>query len=290
MKINKIIDTKINTVGKLVFDPKTNSIIGLMIGSGIKTWSLLTGELTRELDTNSSSVSNFGLSNDGNMLISADNDGIIKIFIFQNNDWLLDKHIVAKKGRSLDVIINHNNSQFLRTNSTELIIEHWNIVTNELQKNYSFGSCDFHPQKALIAMWKNKFIILNDYESDQTQRKIYVGEDIARVSFSHDGSCLITSNASGEVIIWNLKNNKTTIVSKASDFVRYSVSSSGTNIFASLYESGAICTYELPTGRLLKQGHSSFYQPNCMDISPKGNMIALSGSKIDGRYIEIWDF
>lgn len=287
MEFKRIIETTVGINRKLIFNPINNLLIGAHLENGIRFWDPPTGKTVDSVNMQPNDSGIIDLSRDGQFLISGTDNGIISLFKLTSDKWVLEDTIVAEKARCLDMLISHNDEKIIRVNFTEeyLNIELWDISNKILQRNFSGGFADFHPDKSLIAIRQNEHILLYDYDLDQIIKKLYV-TDIAPVYFDSSGVFVITINAGGNVVLWNIQDDTQTLVTTDHYFAVNLAVSSNTNKFISISDSGLLRLYELPTGKLCGEIFGIFYQANDIAISSQANTIAVGGWGVSSEYIK----
>jgi len=181
--------------------------------------SILSVKAQINIGSNHQKVYDFCFSKDGNHLI-VPIDGKIKMF--QTKEYKLINEIKLN-GRAFCLAIDINNignNIVIATNDSSLVI--WDLCQKEnvqaIKQPYLITSVKFSPNDSLIAIVSSDNNIL--ICETKTFKPIYTlqkhSKDITDIEFI-DNTKLISSSADGNIIIWDIFNEKTINLWKASD-------------------------------------------------------------------------
>ncbi|MEH2120211.1 WD40 repeat domain-containing protein [Nostoc sp.] len=250
----------------------------------VKLWDI-NGGLITNMAMHTGRVYSVKFSPDNQLIASASADHTIII-------WTKDGKYVRTLNRHKDAVFDiafSPDSQYLVSASRDRSIILWNAKNGNFIKSYVNGSLirriDFAPDGKNIAFTSDNNIKIWNRE---TEKSIIFGKEpglLSSVKFSRKANILVSSDYSGEIYIWNIKNldnsgNQKPIKKFKTEHVGYlnniNVSDNG-KIIASAGEDGIIKLWD-KNGNLLK--HIKAHKSGVQEVSfiPKNNNFIASSS------------
>jgi len=288
MKLFRKIETSNIGPGTLTFNRKKPILAKGGFYHGIMMWDFKTGVLVQELDNRSDYLGAINFSPDGNFLVSATDDGAIKLWRCVNSIWRLENQFQGESGRILSVALHSDNDALSRMNATTNKVEVWRLRADTTPKVYVFGYVAFHQNQPLVAIRKSERLIVVNYITDEIIFDAYVGDHLSQIAFGKNGNSIATINDSGELELLDLQTKSRQIFSRPGDYAVKVIIPTNRAIACVLYESGAIAIWDINDGILKETTYTKLYQADGMAISHQGNFLAVGSGAIDGGSIELW--
>lgn len=282
------------------------------IGRKIAVWNLETKSEQTTLSV-SGDVDSFVLSQDGKIVVTTSNNGIIEVWDTQTG---LLVGFVEEKDCSL-VDISPDNKVLISV-SIHGVIKIWNLdriinQTEEIQMpEECFPLYVLSPNGELLASNQDSIVKIWNIKNKKlvSTLKGHVSH-INSISFSSDGHRIVTSSRDGSIIVWNLEDGKRLHLLKRKGEIRvwnpkskkaitlfdnYSASvvdavfsKNGKDVLSFSYD-GIITKWNLETGKIQNEYEyadiaNSFLENEFLGISNDGKVLSVS----EQHGLNVWD-
>jgi WD40 repeat protein len=165
----------------------------------------------RSLKGHESTIEHMAFSNDGRMLVSADESGAIKVWEVKTGQ--LRQSI--SNGNLVTALAVDPTGQLLASAGSDYLISVWNATTGALQVKLKkhenvVNALTFSPDgKSLASGGDDRVAVLWDVVAGKSKQTLK-GHDltVTSLAFSADGQLLATGSGNASVVLWNVDNGK----------------------------------------------------------------------------------
>lgn len=283
------------SVESVTFDPKGRLIASAGFDGTIKLWYLQKEKL-ESIPGNYKAFFRVKFSPDGKTIATASIDGTIKLWNL-NSNRRNPQLIQAHQASVYDISFNPN-GKTIASSSEDGTLKLWNLVNRKqvgsIKEKGRIVSIDFSPDQKTIAFPSSEDFSIKLWNTVDNSTKIFKpqrGDRLSCVKFSPDGTILASSEYSGIIKIWNLKNFKLkeTITTNHKAYLLNIAFSPDSNMLASTGEDGSIKIWNINENKpyLLEniEGHKNSIQE--VTFNPKKNREIASAS--GDATVRIWE-
>lgn len=198
-------------INALLFSIDGKQLITCSADQTIKVWEAATGNLLVTLKGHAREVNSISLSADGKWLASGSADGIVKVWDTAN--WRELRSLTAHAGAVFALAFS-NDGKLLASGSADKTTKLWQTSDWQNAKTFnaaaSIHSLAFSANNKLLATGNSQAVIsLWDVSSGSLVREINGASGSANsLSFSEDGSRLVSAHEDGSLRIWNAANSE----------------------------------------------------------------------------------
>lgn len=183
----------------VAFSPNGKILASSSGDNEIRLWNIQNGKLVKVLRGHTDMVGNIAISKDGALLVSASRDSTIRVWSMKTGDCI--KTVKAHNGRVTNVSFGPNEEWIVSAGKDNIKI--WDIKSMEcvkVLKGKYIVSCSDEGKMAYVA--NNNTICILDCHSWEELRNIKCSSGINSISFSPNGSWIVSSLNGGIIQLW----------------------------------------------------------------------------------------